>query len=229
MIADVQDGLPWDMSDDTFTIAGLVTIAEIQTTTQGGSGPSPLVGDTVKTTGIVTAVENDGYYIQDGFGSWNGIYVYDYINSTTMGDEIEIEGTIHEYYEKTEIIDLQSFYIISSGNQLPDPLQIQTGDVAQEKHEGVLVKIVDSECVNTSLGYNEWEVNDGTGDCRIDDAMFSFSPTLNAVYNIIGVVDYNYDNFKVEPRQSSDIFLNPPQNILISVTNDSVFISGILF
>ena len=83
------------------------TIAEIQ----GELFSSPLVGLSVTTTGIVTANNVTsatsgviGYFIQDGEGPWNGIFVYDNTQAPQIGDEIIIEGEVAEYYDVTELV-----------------------------------------------------------------------------------------------------------------------------
>ncbi|NND94353.1 MAG: hypothetical protein HKN45_05765, partial [Flavobacteriales bacterium] len=55
------------------------TISEIQFTTDP-DGDSPEVGVYVETSGVVTAIAGDGYYIQDGIGAWSGLRVRDFDN-----------------------------------------------------------------------------------------------------------------------------------------------------
>ena len=44
---------------------------------QGELFSSPLIEQIVTVHGIVTATAEYGYFIQDGDGAWNGVFVYD--------------------------------------------------------------------------------------------------------------------------------------------------------
>jgi len=192
------------------------TIYEIQYTFDP-SGDSPYKDSVVVTSGIVTAASGifpDGYFIQDGVGAWNGIYVYDATNTVSQGDSITVIGTVDEFYDRTEISSVTSMVIRSSGHQLPDPFVASTGTVdISEAYEGVLVKVQDVVVTDDSLGYGEWEVNDGSGPCRVDDwASYSYTPTLGDSLNVTGIVDYAYSNYKIEPRYNPDII--PPNPTL---------------
>ena len=230
--AEIADAL-YNASDhlpvyaDFISISGgspTLTISDIQ------QNSSEYEGQNVELTGIVTGTFSTGYFIQDGVGAWNGIYIYDSSNNPNIGDEITVLGEVAEYYDKTELKTITQYVVNSSGNELPNAVTITTYQVNQEMYEGVLVKVENAECTNTNLGYGEWEIDDDSGSCRIDDLMFAFSPTLGTNYDVTGIVDYSFDNFKVEPKNADDIsesVINPqiPQNIQINVTGTSVTIS----
>ena len=59
----------------------------------------------------------------------------------------------------------------------------------------------------------EWYVDDGSGECKIDDTMFDGQwpePAVGQQYdNITGVVDYGYGEFGILPRTMSDIIVHP--------------------
>ncbi|RLD48374.1 MAG: hypothetical protein DRI94_12610, partial [Bacteroidetes bacterium] len=132
---------------DIYT-GGLITIHNIQ----GETSTSPYNGQNVTTSGIVTANFVNSYYIQDGKGEWNGIYVYDNERNPTIGDSIVISGQVYEYYDLTEIKNISSYYFCSAQNKIPEPVIISTNNVS-EAYEGVLVKIVGANCTNTNAGY----------------------------------------------------------------------------
>ena len=210
---------------DSYTIPNIYTIYEIQ----GQADSSPLENEIVTTSGIVTGVASSGYFLQDGSGEWRGIFVYD-TNTPSVGDSLTISGTVAEYYNKTEIKNITDFTVNSSGNNLPAAIADSTGNISQEKYEGVLISISNAECTDDSLGYGEWMVNDGSGDCRIDDMMYHFTPTLGTNYDVTGIVDYAYGNYKVEPRDSSDVSVSntqlpAPENLTISVSGNDVILS----
>lgn len=144
------------------------TIAEIQ----GTGDDSPFSGMEVSTTGIVTATHGSGYFIQDGTAVRSGVYVFDQTNTPQVGDEISLTGIVDEYYGLTELKDISALTVSSSNNTLPDPLLLNTADVPNEDYEGMLVTVEGATCTNPDLGFGEWELNDGSGACRVDDLLF---------------------------------------------------------
>ena len=67
------------------------------------------------------------------------------------------------------------------------------------------MSVENAECLSYNPEYGEWVVNDGSGNVMINDMIFTYVPTIGNFYNIIGVVDYSYGDFKIEPRNGSDI------------------------
>ena len=217
VISDAVDGNPIDESNNPFHIIEPTTdytIYEIQYST---TGPSPLEGVQVITYGIVTAVGDYGFFLQDGTGAWNGIFVYEYGTTISQGDEIDITATVAEYYDKTELADIEEYIVLTSGNLLPEAISLSTINVNQEDYEGVIVQVNNAECIDDSLGNGEWLVDDGSGEIIIGDLMYAFVPEIGEFYDIIGVVDYSYSSFKIEPRYSNDI--NITSSVQESIVN----------
>ncbi|RLD61895.1 MAG: hypothetical protein DRJ01_07105 [Bacteroidetes bacterium] len=176
------------------------TIYEIQ----GQQAASPYKGQTVTTSGIVTAAFSQGYFIQDGAGEWSGIYVYDQTNKPLVGDSITITATVDEYYDFTELKTITSFTVNSSENTLPSPILLETGNFT-EAYESVLVVVEDAVCLSEINGYGEWYVDDGSGKVVIDDMGYRHVPTLGYIYSIKGPVSFSYSEYKIEPRDINDI------------------------
>ncbi|NQT65687.1 MAG: lamin tail domain-containing protein, partial [FCB group bacterium] len=89
IISDAEDGDPWDDSNAAFSIIEPIPITpysiyDIQYST---SGPSPLEGELVETSGVVTAIFENYFFIQDGVGAWNGITIYP-LQEVEVGNEI---------------------------------------------------------------------------------------------------------------------------------------------
>jgi phosphatidylserine/phosphatidylglycerophosphate/cardiolipin synthase-like enzyme len=171
---------------------------------QGQAAQSPYNGQIVTTQGIVTAIYSNSYFIQDGDSVWTGLYIYDQTQSPTLGDSIQITGTIEEYYEMTEMKSVTELITLSSGNTVPDPIVLKTGNM-EEKWESVLMRVEDASCTNTDLGYGEWEINDGSGTLVVNDLGIAYTPLLNVNYSITGPIDYSFSFFKIEPRTLDDI------------------------
>jgi len=181
----------------------LVSIYDIQ----GQQDESPYNEQIVSTSGIVTGNFGDNYYIQDGSGEWNGLFIYESGRNPSVGDSVIITGEIDEYYGKTELKNVTDYYFISGNNTLPDPVVVQTGNVS-EGHESVLVKVNNALCTddNYQANYFMWTVDDGSGDLRIHNtAVFEFDPSQGEYYTITGPMNYDFDEWKIELRFESDV------------------------
>lgn len=176
------------------------TIYEIQ----GQTANSPYDGIGVTVKGIVTSTFSSGYFIQDGDTAWTGLYIYDNVNLPVPGDSVTLSGTVDEYYGMTEIVNLTGFTVLNTGNPVPAPIIITTGE-ATEAYESVLIRVEDAQCSNPDLGYGEWEINDGSGSVAVDDMGIAFTPTTGVSYNVTGPLNYSYSAFKIEPRDINDI------------------------
>ncbi len=194
-------------------VALATSIYDIQYTTNP-NGNSPLAGQVVTITGLVTAegyaFGGDFYFVQDDDPPWSGIRVNDPQNAVAQGDEVTLTGTVAEVAGMTVIQNITSFEILSSGNDLYAPMILTTGSLAAEGNEGCLVQLANATVSNPSAGDGEFEVNDGSGSCRVDnEAEWYYWPKLNeTLASIAGVVDYVAGGFKVEPRLTFDI--TPP-------------------
>lgn len=191
-----------------------VSIYDIQYTTIAGDGtyPSSYNYQTVTTGGIVTANQSDNgrYFISSSNGgAWNGLFVYDNSYSPNIGDSILITGAIAEYNGYTEIKDLTSFSVKSTGNSLPDATEISTNDVDSEAYEGVLVKVTNSDVSSTFDQYNNWKVNDGSGECEVRPNIYDIGTEFDLFLNysfeyIQGVVGLSYGSRCLFPRSIDD-------------------------
>ena len=202
----------------------LVDIYDIQYTTDI-SGDSPETGNIVTTRGVVTGVIGFGadagrFFIQDGSGPWTGIYVYD-TTPVTLGDSVEVTGTITEYFGLTEFTSVSAVTIISSGNPQPIATDVSTLNAAQEQYECVLVKVSDAICNNPSAGFGTFIVNDGSGDRIVDDQIYTYVPVLGNAYDITGVTFLSFSEVKIYPRIAADIvttgYASVEENIAFSI------------
>ena len=204
-----------------------LTIYDVQYTTDPGGDntyPSTYDGLEVTVSGIVTAIEWKGY--KDNFyismpegGAWKGILVYMAGDTTLVpGDEIEVTGTVDEYYGMTEISgysDTISITLLSSGNPIPDPEVITTANLAaEEAYEGVLVELNNVFVTQAPDDHGEWYVTDiSATPCQIDDGFFYLDEvdppiviTVGMEWEIIrGCLDYSYDEYGLNPRTPDDL------------------------
>ncbi|MDB4088141.1 T9SS type A sorting domain-containing protein [Flavobacteriales bacterium] len=181
------------------------SIYDIQHTT-ASNGDSPWKDSLVQTTGTVTAVHGSGYWIQDSSATWNGIYVYDNSNTPSRGDNITIRGLVTEFFNMTQIKNIDTLITNSTGVTLPSALSINTTELSsEEKNEGVLCKVSAGHCINPTAGNGEWHIVNTSDTGVIDDMMYAFVPTINFKYDVTGVIQYSFGEYKIEPRDSLDV------------------------
>ncbi|TFL19258.1 endonuclease/exonuclease/phosphatase family protein [Jannaschia formosa] len=109
-------------------VSGLVSDTPLDPTTGGGSGPR------VTTGGIVTAVDSNGFYLQDAEGDGDiatsdAIFVFTGSTPTVaVGDALDVTGTVSEFYpggagtgnlSTTQLGGNPEITVLSSGNALP--------------------------------------------------------------------------------------------------------------
>jgi len=130
--------------------------------------------------------------------------------TTVRGDSVIIAGEIDEYNGMTEITNVIYYHVISSGNPLPEPAVINTGDLnvsagaSAEQWEAVLVKI--DSAVVVSVGGFTWLIDDGTGQCMVGNmGAYSYVPDSGDIVRVTGVTRFAGNNFNIYPRDDADI------------------------
>ena len=154
-------GLQWANSDAqtatcsfVVTIAGITPIASIQ----GSGHTSPFAGQTVVTTGVVTKLTNNGFFLQDPVGDGNpltsdGIFVFTSTAPTvSAGQRIQLSGQVTEFNTGTtdaiartvtELVSPTGITVLGTGYSV-SPVVVnlpvaQAGDL--ERYEGMLVTV----------------------------------------------------------------------------------------
>ena len=176
---------------------------------QGQVDDSPYVDQIVSTSGIVTANFGETYFIQNGMGAWNGLFVYDPGRNPSIGDSIIVTGLIEEYYNKTELKEVSGYYFISSNNTLPQAAIINTNEDSEE-YESVFVKVINAVCTDENFQSNffMWKVNDGSGDMLVhNSSIFEYDPSEGESYDITGPLNYDFDEWKIELRFEDDVII----------------------
>ncbi|PZQ48846.1 MAG: nuclease [Rhodovulum sulfidophilum] len=102
-------------------------------------GETSLAGAEARTSGVVTALDTNGFYLQDPEGDGNiatsdAIFVFTgAAPAVAVGDAIEVAGTLSEYFPggtasrnlpTTQIGDVTEITVTSSGNALPEAVII---------------------------------------------------------------------------------------------------------
>ncbi len=173
----------------SLTVQSAPTITAIPVI-QGSDTDSPITGQSVTTTGIVTGRKSNGYFIQDPNGDGNtntsdALFVF--TSSTpsgiAVGDSVRVTGTVAEFISATSdepttpadpktATELTSptTTVLSSGNPLPTPVNQTIFDAAAlsrgaelEKYEFMRVSVSSltvSEPTNNNFG-EFWGVTTG--------------------------------------------------------------------
>jgi uncharacterized protein len=166
--------LPISISDaqgrsGSATISLTVTTAPLNLPIHDIQGPgdtSPVAGKLVSTTGIVTAVVSNGFFIQNPDNAVDadpntseGVFVFTSSRPAavaTVGNFVQVTGTVAEFIPSsdptsppsTEISGSPTISLISSGNPLPTPVTLTAADTNPagpidqlEKYEGMRVHV----------------------------------------------------------------------------------------
>jgi predicted extracellular nuclease len=229
---------------------------------QGDGQFSPIVGDTVSTTGVVIAITANGrdMWIQDPIGDGNpatsdGILVDDRDSLDPLpevGDLILVTGQVEErqFFPELPVTRLDDVHfrgpyeVISSGNPLPAPSEltdqpnesVTDAIVLLESVEGMRVSVKNGTVVSPTSRFGEFallakkDAKQGSGyepsvkqillrDLSQDPNVVDYNPerilvddfTLDEaivvqpgdiVQSIVGVMDYSFGNYKIQPTES---------------------------
>lgn len=152
----------------SFTTAAPVTGTPIHTI-QGAGHVSPLNGTTLTTHGIVTGVDDKGYFIQDPVADADpatseGIFVFLNAAPTVLvGDDVQVTGKVQEFHAatdslpQTEISSVTAQTVLASGQPLPAPIVVGQGGRVPP------TSIIEDDAVGdveTVAGTFDWQ-NDG--------------------------------------------------------------------
>lgn len=192
-------------------------------------GRSGYVGAQVTTTGTVTSTKDyfngqfifTAYYLQDDAALWSGIQVFDPANSVALGDNVTVTGTVQENFNLTRLTNITSFTRNSSGNPVPAPVVVTTGEIATnganaEAYESVLVEVrnvtVTVPFSDGGTNFGEFSVSDGSGNLRIDDESGHAYTQLDTMWKggeriafIRGIQHFHNSNYKIQPRNDADL------------------------
>ena len=221
---------PFAGDDISFTVSDEVAVTSIYdiqfVSDPDADDASPFNGQEVTIHGVVTAEfwGSDQYrymFVQDAEGPWNGIVCFEYDGwhnfswvdvsgnahpGPAEGDEVTLTGTIEEYYNLTELVSVSSGVVHGEADEMINPSLIAVSDMG-EAYEGCLVAFENVTVSNPDLGYGEWEFSNPDGAARSDDKWdyYYFPVEGHELAYIEGVVDYNFSNYKLQPRLARDV------------------------
>lgn len=182
----------------------LISIAEARTKAQGSK---------VLIQGILTASDQFGgpSFIQDNTA---GIPVFDsQIHGDgvfQIGDEIKILGSIGAFNDQIQLVNVEEFELISSGNSI-SPLAVSI-DQVNPSLEGQLIQIPNASFVPAKgifFPESNYEISDGNGilDLRIDGEVSSLIGRVipSSAQTITGVLGSFRGTLQLLPRFLEDV------------------------
>ncbi len=177
-----SNDVPADTVSDelSYELPIVLTIQQIQ----GTGASSPYVGQTVYTSGVVTATMGIYDVIQDGTGARSGVWVE---NSASAGLGHVVEGfaTVTETDGNTVLVGTLN---VTGTASLPTPEALSTAMAGDEDWEGVFVQVQNATCTLDNEPGQSWLVNDGSGSLVVDDAVVEPALNLGSIYTIYGVM-----------------------------------------
>ena len=206
------------------TAATSYTIYQLQT-------PPGHSGEEIETTGIVTGVIYNGFWIEDESGGfYSGVWVFTNSDprsvapTITPGDTVTVVGTMEEYYGNTEVnASSGTVTVVAEGTSADVPTpdvvtvgQVTLGGTEEEEWEHVLVKILGVTVINPDAGHGEYTISDdgGTTTMYVDDKFYTAYTTYfqNAspgdyMDSITGIMDFyeDPDERRIQPRSDGDL------------------------
>jgi hypothetical protein len=199
--------------------AGVTPISTIQTPTDT-TDASPMDGERVTLTGIIVnadSVYNGPFFMQTKEGGpWNGIYIYAFPQDPyDVGDSVVVSGFVQEYYNWTEIsgvdyIEWAGTDVSFTGPMVVTPNQIRTSSATAESYESVFIQMDSVEVFTYLDGVGEWTCGIGSDTVAVGDFTCAYNPCYDypgcgSWIKIKGPIRYHYSEFKIEPRENSDI------------------------
>ncbi len=186
---------------------------------------SPLVGQTVTVSGVVTAEfwgssSNKYFRVQDADTAWSGITIYNTDgwdsysftleagagSTLAEGDSVTITGEVYESWGKTRIRNTTNVTVHGPAVNPPAPIEVSTLDASQEKYEKVLLKVTDVDISDPDLD-GDWSVTDGSGDLVIGDKWdyYYYPKAGDSLATITGTLEQYDDAYLLMPRLARDV------------------------
>jgi len=177
---------------------------------------------------VMTAVsESRGFWIAQGSGANQGIYVYNRGDSPPewqRGARVDIQGTYVEYFNLSELTDATVTVLPGDPVAVPDAVVVSPQDIADggaqaEALEGTLVTVENIQIMNPNPDgpdndYGQIEIFNGLW---MDDLIVrnladgSLFPRQTGVSftSITGIAHYSFEHRKLLPRDADDLTLAP--------------------
>jgi hypothetical protein len=207
---------------------------------QGEAAASPLVGTKVRTSGTVTKVVSNGFYMQDANAAWSGIFV-----STTQtvgeGASVEVIGTVAETSGLTTIESIEPLKFIAPVVTV-SAVTIGPAVAIAEMHESVLVKVTGRPAVGGTVTADWTVTSAGSVVSTINNALYgSYNVLQDNKYVVTGIgtatnkvlaitiVNQSVIDSKLDLSNTVKVYPNPfDKYITLAVSNDVVITKAVI-
>ncbi|MDP1677896.1 MAG: T9SS type A sorting domain-containing protein [Bacteroidota bacterium] len=225
------------------------------------NGRTPYLGAIDSVGGIVTVDTSalrvsalsaggpSGYYIQSGNTPWSGLWVVgpdSIMRKIKIGDSVIVTGSISEFNDVTELFNITSARVVSSGNPLPAFVKLKTerfGDAASngnlnaEPYEGMLVQFDSVEVKSIDPVFSdatEYSISNSNqsmlvrrdGKNKYSNVIADTGIGLTVVKvgdkfaSMAGVLHYSFGRYKIVPRTNADfVGFSPVLGVQITRNN----------
>lgn len=216
----VKDGLTnSDVASFTYTVLTEQTIADVRLLS---------LNSNVMISGIVTAIYTSGgqnnVYIQDNTA---GIIVRgaSLDSKVKVGDEIQAVGVLKSYYGMAQVEATVANVSVKTANAGVPAAQLVTSNQLDENVEAELVTIH-----NVTIGAKDangnFAVTDANGNLVIKPVDSSLLVTGKEYDVITGVINYDFNEYKIVPRNADDIIEDSTITLPVKATPGSGYLNA---
>ena len=169
--------------------------------------------ETVTLNGVIAtsgpSSNGEGFFIQEpGGGEYSGIYVYIpagldelYIEA---GYELNVTGTVTEYYDWTEfsVSSSTAIEVVGTGDVTVDSVDPATV-TSWEVWESCLISVGPATVTEGTNSYGEIRLDNGL---VVDDLFMEIDAGVGATFDdVIAPLGYSYEEWKLFPRSEDDL------------------------
>ncbi len=197
---------------------------------QGSGAESPMAGQDVTTSGIVTAVDDNGVWIQqpgcdDDPATSDGLFAFR--GEGAVGDRVDVTGEVTEFFGLTQVVAETTE--VTGQAEPPAPTVIDADAATRlgyyETLEGMLVRL---ERGQTYVGTNQFgeaflvpgsieqrvrRTDDAPEVLAIDDGLPGTEPTdafaFDRVTDAVGPLSFSFENYKLLNTQPAAVSRTP--------------------
>jgi cytosine/adenosine deaminase-related metal-dependent hydrolase len=170
------------------------------------------LGATVSVEGVVTAVEEDSFWIQQDQVAGVRVYLGEQPD-VSVGDLVRTDGTLDDYFGEMQLAG--TFVAVVGPGTTPEPVALSATAAADEAYEGMLVTITSGDVTNAAY---DCAVD---GGCR-DEGLYEIGGASGVVVDpkiyadadwddrrgdpppITGVMNFRWERRRLLPRDGAD-------------------------
>jgi uncharacterized protein len=212
-----------DVATFSYTILSKKTIAEVR-----GSTPNSNVMLSGIVTGIFTSGGQNNVFVQDGTAGVivRGLGLETKVN---IGDEIQAFGVLKDYFGMAQVeATLANVTVLTANKGVPAAQIITSSQLTNENGESFEAELV--TIVDVTIGAKNSNGNiaatDANGNLVLKPVNSELLTTGKTYDSITGVIDYNFNEFKIIPRDEFDIVEDASKTLAVEAIPGSGFIKA---